>query len=110
MPRRTTVLLSLAAVGLAACSSAVADDEPAVTDDQVTVVDDAFGPVHVEVPTGGAVTWTWDGERPHDVVGDAFDSGIQDAGTFTHTFTAPGTYDYRCSVHRGMAGRVTVTS
>ena len=26
-----------------------------------------------------------------------------------HTFTAPGTYDYRCTLHGGMGGRVVVT-
>jgi plastocyanin len=42
-----------------------------------------------------------------------FDDGIssptQDQGTYTRTFTAPGTYNYHCAVHgAAMAGTITV--
>ena len=48
------------------------------------------------------------GEHGHNVVGDDFDSGIQESGTFAHRFKSSGTYDYRCTVHSGMTGRVVV--
>jgi plastocyanin len=102
-------VLTVSAVA-AACSSVDAGEADPVADDQVTVVDDAFAPSHVEVPAGATVTWTWNSDAAHDVVGGDLDSGIQDTGTFAHTFDAPGTYDYRCTLHRGMTGRVTVTS
>jgi plastocyanin len=112
--RRTpalAVLATLAAsVVVTACSSVAAGEADPVADDQVTVVDDSFAPLHIEVPAGATVTWTWNSDRAHDVVGDDLDSGVQDTGTFAHTFHTPGTYDYRCTVHRGMTGRVTVTS
>jgi plastocyanin len=42
-----------------------------------------------------------------------FDDGVssptQGQGTYTRTFTAPGTYSYHCAVHgAAMAGAVTV--
>jgi plastocyanin len=40
-----------------------------------------------------------------------FDSGfLQPGGTFTHTFTAAGTYKYVCVVHEpsGMMGQIVV--
>jgi plastocyanin len=45
---------------------------------------------------------------PHDVAGDGWSSEVQQLGTYKHTFDTPGTFDYRCHVHEGMAGRVIV--
>ena len=83
---------------------------PPVSGNHVSVVDNDFEPGNLEVAAGDTVTWTWEGRTPHNVVGDDFDSGIQDEGTFTHTFAEPGTYDYECSLHRGMNGRITVAA
>ena len=39
----------------------------------------------------------------------SFDSGnVAPNGTYTLTFTAPGTYTYHCEYHEGMTGTVTV--
>jgi plastocyanin len=47
---------------------------------------------------------------PHDVTGEGWKSGDpQSEGTFRHAFDRPGTYDYRCTLHGGMEGRVVVT-
>lgn len=88
------------------------EDEPSAGDGEVVrVVDDAFEPDQLEVPAGTNVTWSWEGHAPHDVVGDDFDSGVLRRGaTFDHTFDEPGTYDYVCTLHRGMAGRVEVVA
>ena len=75
----------------------------------VAVDDNAFAPAAIEVPTGTAVTWQWQGSADHNVVGDEFESPVQDEGDFAHTFDAPGTYDYRCTLHGGMDGGVVVT-
>ena len=75
----------------------------------VAVDDNVFAPAAIEVPAGATVTWEWRGSADHNVVGDGFESAVQDEGEFGHTFTAPGTYDYRCTLHGGMGGRVMVT-
>ncbi len=63
----------------------------------------------IEVRAGTTVTWRWDGDHPHNVVGDDFESEIQTEGTFAHAFAALGRYDYRCTLHGGMRGAVVVT-
>jgi plastocyanin len=78
---------------------------------QVAAKDNQFTPGAIQVAAGTAVTWEFkDRFAPHDVTGDGWGSGEpQRRGTWTHTFSRPGTYPYRCTVHDGMDGRVVVT-
>lgn len=73
--------------------------------------DAAFDPVAVEIDAGTAVTWAWDTGN-HQVAhynGDAFDSGVMDAGAeFSHTFEEPGVYVYECTPHSAMGHRGVV--
>ena len=79
----------------------------------VQALDDTlkWSPEEVTVKAGETVTWTWDGQPPHNVDATSSNwdvtSGTQ--GPFTHTFAAAGTYDYVCQFHVGMSGRVIVT-
>jgi plastocyanin len=76
-----------------------------------------FDPATVTIAAGTTVTWTWVGGF-HDVTATgtpAFpSSGTPGAPPrrFSHTFTAPGTYLYFCSVHGsptgGMRGTIVV--
>lgn len=72
-------------------------------------MDNNFEPVAAEVAAGDTVTWTWEGEADHNVVGDAFESDVQREGTFEQRFDEPGTFDYRCTLHSGMTGTIVVT-
>jgi plastocyanin len=83
--------------------------DPVVGVSDVTVRDDEFAPAAIRVPAGTTVTWRWEGEEKHNVVGDGFESPTQEEGAFVHTFAEPGTYDYRCTRHFFMRGEVVVT-
>lgn len=109
--RITLALLALlAAAAITACEEEPPDPTPesAVAGTEVDVVDNRFEPEVLSVEPGDTVTWTWQGQNPHDVVGDVFGSDIQTTGTFTHTFEDPGEYDYVCTIHRGMVGVIVV--
>ena len=70
-----------------------------------------FTPDAINIPVGGALTWTNGDRFAHTVQGDttAFDSGVLDSnGAFTRTFDAPGTYEYHCTIHPFMRGKVVV--
>jgi plastocyanin len=70
-----------------------------------------FSPNAIQIPAGTTVTWTFDDGIEHNVVGDdGLASPELRHGTYAHTFTTPGTYDYHCSLHPIMQGRVIVTS
>lgn len=83
-------------------------DDPVTGVTEVAVLDNSFDPEAIEVPVGTTVTWTWEGDNQHNVVGDGFESPVQRTGEFQHTFTDPGTYDYECTLHAGMRGEVVV--
>jgi plastocyanin len=83
----------------------------------VTLKDIAFHPANVTVAKGGTVTWTNDDTVGHDVTkesgpGKDFKSGtpggLTNGATFKQTFTTAGTIKYRCTVHPGMEGTITV--
>ena len=77
-----------------------------------------FTPQNVTIHVGDTVRWTWVGNGHSSTSGTPgnpdglWDSGVQNSGfVFTHTFTAPGTFNYFCSPHGlccGMIGSVTV--
>lgn len=114
MPRLTsTARLGVLAVGasllLAACQAPLADDaEPVRGVTEVSIQDNKFEERVIEVPTGTTVTWTFDGQNDHNVVGDGFASDAMNEGEFEYEFTTPGRYDYKCTLHGGMTGRVLV--
>ncbi len=81
----------------------------------------------LNISTGTTVTWTngdltsyksFEVEQLHTVtsgslesriIGIAFDSGFLAAGKrFQHTFGSTGTFDYFCTIHPFMTGRVIV--
>jgi len=77
------------------------------------MVEFAFEPANVTINVGDTVTWTNNGDIVHTATSTepsgAFDSGLVNPGeTFAHTFDAPGTYQYICSVHPNMMGTVVV--
>jgi plastocyanin len=79
---------------------------------QVSMKDIKFNPETLKIKAGQTVTWTNDDSVGHDVTGDDFKSGdpggIDGGGTFEHTFKKAGTFDYVCSVHPGMEGKIEV--
>lgn len=115
LPRARYLLiptLLLTALLLTGCggASAAGADEPGtpVATATVQVVDNDFEPPHAELTAGDTMTWRWQGSSDHNLVGDGFESPVQRDGTFAHRFSEPGTYEYRCTLHGGMDGTVTV--
>jgi plastocyanin len=79
-----------------------------------------FDPETINVATGATVTWTNHDTTLHTVTsgspesgaasGAEFDSSYLGAGkTFEHTFASAGTFDYYCTLHPFMVGKVVVS-
>jgi plastocyanin len=116
--------VAAAAASFGACNS---DGAEVVLVEGVTVdvdvLDNTYEPEALEVAAGTEVRFTNRGRNEHDVVpvdgGDDADGlavsldELEPGASVTRRLTAPGTYDYYCSIHgtetAGMIGTVTVT-
>ena len=98
---------SLLLVGMPVTPSA---DEAAVPP-AVRIDNFSYTPSTLVVTPGTTVTWTNDDDDVHTVVDKdrKFKSPALDTNdTFSQTFAAPGEYDYFCSLHPQMVGKVIV--
>ncbi len=79
--------------------------------DMVKIDNFSFTPQTLTVHPGTTVTWVNKDDVPHTVTSTEkkFKSHALDTDEqFTYTFSAPGTYNYYCSVHPHMTGRIIV--
>ncbi len=68
-----------------------------------------FDPAEITINKGDTVTWTNNDSATHDAASATFKSGNMAKGqTFSFTFTTVGTFDYDCTFHAGMTGKVIV--
>ena len=80
----------------------------------VNIVDFKFDPAVITITAGTTVTWTEVGPTEHNTVYKGnrpllWESDILQPGDkFSYTFTKPGTYDYWCTIHPEMLGKVIV--
>ena len=74
----------------------------------------AFNPSTITVSVNTTITWTNKDGTAHTVTSDTgspetFNSpSINTNGTYPHTFTTAGTFNYHCSIHPTMLAKVIV--
>ena len=106
MTRPIVVLLAAAASSIPPAAGA-AQDRP----HEVRALFADFGPSPLDVLPGETVEWNNVSGRRHTVTADdgSFDSGEFEGGErFAHRFDEPGAFDYHCTIHAGMQGRIDV--
>ena len=73
----------------------------------------AFIPSTITIPKGTTVIWVQYDIAPHTVTsssGMGFDSGpLSQGDTFSWTFKNTGIFDYVCSIHPNMVGKIIVS-
>jgi plastocyanin len=114
---RTLAVVLAAAVGGAAVTGCGGDDGgsgPRTFPEAATVTAGAsrvFTPASVDIAAGGTVTWAF-GTLAHTVTFQTPDSPADVPETandqIPRSFPAAGTYQYVCTIHPGMSGRVVV--
>jgi YVTN family beta-propeller protein len=85
----------------------------AAVDPKISIAGFAFGPQSVTIHVGDSITWSNDDGASHTVTfkdGSAGAKSLAPGQTFTRVFDKPGTYDYFCSFHPYMTGKVIVSA
>ena len=68
-----------------------------------------FAPNKVTVKPKSTVNFVWKERVAHNIVFDSKrKSGTLNKGTWSTMFDKPGTYKYKCTLHPGMNGEITV--
>jgi plastocyanin len=114
-------LTSVLAAGLLMSSGSVLGQGTSISivKDAALKADKAYDPNPAQVKVGDTVTWTNDDSQIHTATsgtpgsadsGSVFDSKILAPGaTFNFKFDKAGEYDYYCTMHPQMLGKVTVS-
>ncbi|MGH7699600.1 MAG: plastocyanin/azurin family copper-binding protein [Gemmatimonadales bacterium] len=115
-PSATTQTATATVAGIpAATFTATAEAAPA--SGAVDLINITFRPADTAVVVGGTVTWTWrDNPEQHNVTFEAgptprpANSTTKPTGIYEVTFTTAGVYDYTCTIHAGMDGKMRVVN
>ncbi len=104
-------LLLLLIAAVAACGNGGESQASAIPADGNTVVikDFKFQPAEMTIQKGDTITWINQDSARHNAAGDSFDTGLLGKGeSSTLTFDEAGTFDYICTPHPYMKGKVIV--
>jgi len=103
------------AIALGVSAASRANETPQKTTGsqvQVKIDNFTFAPATVTVAAGATVQWVNRDDIPHTIVSDdktTFKSKALDTDdSYSYTFTKAGTYNYFCSIHPKMTGKVVV--
>jgi len=111
------ITAGLTALGLGVALAAAipealpAGEAAAATSAAIRIDNFSFAPPTLVVAPGTTVTWTNADDSPHTVRekdGKFKSAALDTDDTFSQTFTAPGEYEYFCSIHPRMVGKVVV--
>jgi plastocyanin len=109
IPAAAAAATANAATAVAAISKAVAT-ATAVPTQQILIQGFAFTPATITVQPGTTIVWRNMDPGAHHVSGSDFDSGQVIGGEYwAAQFLRPGTFDYMCSIHPTMRGRIVVS-
>ncbi|MFH0740226.1 MAG: cupredoxin domain-containing protein [bacterium] len=84
--------------------------EPTAQVTEVVIKKLAFEPAQVQVKIGEEVKWTNQDSENHTVMGDGFGSQQLTKGqSFSRAFGEAGSFNYHCSLHPSMTGKIIVS-
>lgn len=84
-----------------------------IKEERIAIKDYSFNPKNLSIEPGIKVFWDNEDPEPHTVVsdpeGELFASEVIDTGeSYSFLFETPGEYDYHCSIHPAMRGKIIV--
>ena len=104
-------LITAVATVWVALNLPVRGDEKQTQTSEIKIDNFSFTPATLTVHAGVKVTWVNKDDVPHTVASKdkQFKSPALDTDqSFSYTFASPGTYDYYCTMHPKMTGKIIV--
>ena len=75
----------------------------------ISISNFSFEPASLTIKKGTTVNWINDDQTPHGISGNTFSSEPLNTGqSFSFTFNNTGTFNYICSIHPSMVGKIIV--
>ena len=105
--RMAVLALVLVSFSFASSAALPAENKPV----KISIINFQFTPAEVTIAPGESVTWVNDDGAPHGLEYNDGSSGkdlLLPGESYNRRFDQPGTYNYNCSVHPYMTGRVIV--
>ena len=82
---------------------------PTVSKTDITIENFAFNPSELTIKKGEIATWTNKDSMAHQISGSGFKSEVLNKGqNFSFKFETVGTFDYNCTIHPSMKGKIIV--
>ena len=107
-----TTFVLLAFGGSTRVTPAASEANGSATPYQIDIDSFSFSPATLTIPVGAKVTWTNKDDVPHTVVSTnntfPHSPALDTEESFSYAFARAGTYEYYCSVHPKMLGKVVV--
>ena len=92
-----------------ATQQSAAQQQATAASNMITIQNFAFNPGTLTVKQGTKVTWTNQDSVVHKIKSDTFNSSDLGQGDkFDFTFNTKGSFDYSCSIHPSMTGKIIV--
>jgi plastocyanin len=111
MRKNWVFLIAFIVMSIGVLSGCTQQESSSGNANTITIKNLAFDPSTLTVKVGTNVTWTNEDSMSHTVTSDdgLFASGSLGNGqTFIYMFNTTGTYDYHCSIHPSMTGKIIV--
>ena len=114
MKKKLLLCSLLILILISGCSQQEVDTQRTNQEPNTVIIKDfAFMPQKLSVDAGTMVTWKHDDKVIHDVaatnpLGSFTSENMQRGDKFTITFSEPGEYEYYCSIHPSMKGKIIV--
>ena len=111
MKKNWVILITIIVFSIGLLSGCTQEKSPPIITNKITIKNMTFNPNTITVKAGTNVTWTNEDSTSHQVKesNGLFESSTLGNGqSFTYTFNTVGTYNYTCTIHPSMKGKVIV--
>jgi plastocyanin len=111
-----SALISISALAASACGASYSAPSPTPTTGTGTIITvpagtTSFSPTTLNVDAGTTVVWQNRDSSAHTTTSDTaglWNATLAPGQEFSRTFSAAGSFSYKCTIHAGMTGTVVV--